>query len=568
MYPKTANIENNLNGSREQGMFTPDNIRECVLSVLKIQYQLDKAVENDDRNRIRFLAHQLSMKSMASRIMAINRICQINTGKYTAGVDGVSTPETKPERLAFMTELFYNVDITRKPEPIRRVFIPKPNGNSRPLGIPTIHDRIVQEIIRLSIEPICEYHFNHCSHGFRPHRSCHDAIQDIFIKMSRINSKKWVVEGDIKGCFDHISHDHIIDTLKDWKIPNQIRNIIHAMLKSDISFDGTLSPSEEGTPQGGVISPMLANVALTCLDDMIQKRYGASDYNSIVRYADDFIITSETDVEARQIKDRIKQFLKDEIGLELSDDKTRITSITEGFDFLGFNIKKHKDTLLIKPSTDNIRDYRYKIKAIAREQNYSCLGLIKKLNPIILGWGNYYKTVVSNQIFQDNHSLLLHKLLFWCDYKHPHRGRKWIRWEYFTKDWAFYDKETGTKVHRMDKIPIRRHVKVKAEMRVYNKDDQEYWNKRTSNQMALYGIYRQLYDKQKGKCSYCEGRFTTEDDLHLHHLKPTEFGGVNELINLRLIHQQCHTSIHGLFSLEEMNSYSEKGIDYLTLLKG
>jgi RNA-directed DNA polymerase len=509
------------------------------------------------------------MKSSALKVMAIDRICQINAGRYTAGIDGVSTPTIKAERLDFMTDLFHNIDINKEPEPIRRVYIPKPNGKQRPLGIPTITDRIIQEIIRQSIEPICEYHFNHYSHGFRPKRSCHDATADLFIKLSRASSKQWIIEGDIKGCFDHISHDHIIETLKDWRIPNQIYKLIHRILKSNISLDGRLSPSEEGTPQGGVISPMLANVALTCLDNMIQEKWGYRDSNPIVRYADDFIILAENETQARQIKEGTKQFLKNKIGLELSSEKTRITHITEGFDFLGFNFRKYgeSETLLIKPSRKNTQEYRQSIKQNTKDHNLSAYSLIKTLNPVTLGWGNYYRHVVSQKHYDNNDAYLFHRLMAWANKKHPTKGQKWIVRQYFT-NWIFYDRETGIRTHQMQKIPIRRHIKVQRGRRVYCINDREYWNGRTSNQMALYGTYRQLYDKQYGKCAYCEGRFTTEDDLHLHHLKPLKFGGVNELINLRLIHHNCHTTIHGLFSLIEMNLYADKGIDYLTLLKG
>ena len=568
MYPKTANIDNSRSfDSREQGLFSPDNIRQCELNVLKIQHQLDKAVENDDTKRIRFLVHQLSAKSLSTRIMSIYRICYLNNGKYTAGVDGVSTPRTRAERLEFMNDILYNIDINKKPEPIRRVFIPKPNGKQRPLGIPTIHDRITQDIIKQSIEPICEYHFNHCSHGFRPKRSCHDAIADIFIKLSRKTSKKWVIEGDIKGCFDFISHDHIIEMLKQWKVPNQVRDIILQMLKSNISFDEKLSPSEAGTPQGGVISPMLANVALTSLDNAVEEWHNWES-NPIVRYADDFIITAWSHDEAVEIRNKVKSFIKNTIGLELSDEKTRITHIDEGFDFLGFSIRKYNETLHIKPASDNIKEYRHKIRLITKDYNADPYSLIKQLNPIIIGWGNYYSNVVSSHIFSLNTTYLFRRLWKWAVRKHPNYGRKKIRWEYFNNEWTFFDKITQLKVIQMQQIPIRRHIKVKANMRVYNKEHQEYWSKRENQQMGLYGVYRQLYDKQKGFCSFCNGRITSSDkDLHIHHLKPISYGGDDKLNNLRLIHHDCHSEIHSTFSLEQMSKYVDNGIDYITLLK-
>lgn len=572
MNPKTANIENNLNGSREQGLFSPDNIRECETAVLKIQQQLDKAVEDDERNKIRFLVHHLSMKSSAVRILAIDRICQTNTGKYTAGVDEISTPRNREERLEFMTDLYHNLDITKDPDPIRRVFIPKPNGDQRPLGIPTIADRIIQEIIRQSIEPICEHHFNDCSYGFRPKRSCHDAINSIFHKLSRKRSPRWIVEGDIKGCFDYISHDHILDALKAWKVPNQIGKFIFNILKAGISFDSNIFSTIEGTPQGGVISPLLANVALTCLDDMIFQRYGYKyqDYNPIVRYADDFIIIAQDESQANEMKEVVKQYLWDKIGLELSDEKTRITKITDGFDFLGFNVRKYgnQDKLIMKPTKDNIKDFRHKVKQITKNQGLDAYGLIKTLNPIIRGWGNYYRHIASSEAYSVNDKYLYMRYNKWLYRRFPTLSGKWITSRHFTDNWTFYDQETGLKAHKLNRTPRRRYIKVQNNRRVYNKDDQEYWNERESNQIALYGQYKLLYHKQYGKCSYCDRLFkSTDEDFNLHHLKPVAFGGKDELNNLRLVHQDCHSAIHSELSLEEMNKFAGKGIDYLALIK-
>ena len=241
----------NANSDKYQGTerisvtepFTPENINRCKDSVYKIQTQIDKAVVNDDKSKIHYLTHYLMKRSLALKVIAINRVCQINTGKYTAGVDGVTPPIDWVDRQMFMLQLLQEVDFTKDPMPIRRVFIPKPSGKQRPLGIPTILDRTHQEIVRQTIEPICEFHFLHCSHGFRPKRSCHDAISALFTWLSRRNSRVWVVEADIEKCFDFIDHQHILKTLEDWLVPKQIIRIVDKMLKSGISLDSEVTPS-------------------------------------------------------------------------------------------------------------------------------------------------------------------------------------------------------------------------------------------------------------------------------------------------------------------------------------
>ena len=347
---KEMEIMDNPYQSFVDDIFSASNIKRCETRVFSLQTKLDKAVANNDIPSIRETFNLLAKNSKAVKVLAVWRITQHNQGKYTAGIDGVSIPkDDRNLQHDIRLKLLNDIDITRKPDAIKRVFIPKSNGKKRPLGIPTMRDRINQEILRIAIEPIAEYHFSNNSWGFRPKRSCHDAIGQLFRKLSTKNCPRHILEGDIKGCFDNIDHNHIIKTLRNWKVPNWATEITTKMLKSGIFHNGEIFDSDTGTPQGGVISPLLANVALTSLDNFCNEKYGTNytrkkekrRTNPIVRYADDFVIVCKSKRIAERIKTEISEHLSKTIGLTLSEEKTSITHITKGFNFLGFNIRKY-----------------------------------------------------------------------------------------------------------------------------------------------------------------------------------------------------------------------------------
>ena len=576
----TINEENQGNTAcptNRTDVFSQSNLDSCEKYVLSIQRRLDKAVANGDKSRIKWYSHILSKRSRAVKILAVHRVCKENQGRHTAGVDGVYIPKDKDEAHEMMLGCLDNIDITKRPEPIRRVYIPKPNGDTRPLGIPTIADRITQDIIRRSIEPICEFNFNHQSYGFRPKRSCQDAMSNLFNKLSSRTTRKWIVEGDIKGCFNHIRHDHIISTLEGWNVSRNIRNIIQQMLKSGVMENDLLSTTPGGIPQDGIIGPMLANVALNCLDYEMEKAFSGTQSNPIVRYADDFIVVAKSRLEAEAIKRHIKDFLKDKVGLELSDRKTHITHIDDGFDFLGFNFRAYKEKLLIKPSKDNVNLLKQKIKRTVRECT-SAVSLITTLNPILTGWGNYYRHVASKATFKGIDNFLWKQIWRWIAKKHPTRTKKYRKSRYFdehgTRRWQFMDRDTNLRIVFMKHIPIKRFVQVKGGQRVFDADAKDYWQKR-EHINAKNSIYAEtailtLFGKQKGRCEYCHKNITQDDvqnrQIHKHHFVPRCEGGQKGLGNLRLLHRECHTKLHSQVSRKDMARFARNGIDYLRIL--
>ena len=582
--------------TQEVNIFRAENIRTCERYVFSIQRRLDRAVATNDVKRIRHIFDLLTKRSFAVKILAVYRITKRNKGKNTAGIDGIAIPKGdthEANRIAM--RLLNAINIKAKPNVIRRVFIPKGNGKKRPLGIPTLRDRTNQEILRIALEPIVEYHSHDHSFGFRPKRSCQDAIGSLHNKLASRYRPRYIVEGDIKGCFDNISHTHIVEKLKAWQVPSQTTSLINSILKGGIFYKGYVYDSETGTPQGGVISPLLANVALTTLDDFIETHYswdsGGNRINPLVRYADDFVIVCKSKTIAVEIKDALKRFLHTHIGLTLSEEKTKITHIYKGFDFLGFTIRKykrHKNKPCVIPSDYIllITPQKQKIQSILRE----CIGIMKAhktatqnslihlLNPKVIGWANYYRYVVSSQIFTNIDYILWQRTLHWTKRRHSQKSMAWIIEKYYTRQrntriLRFTDKKTKSTLGTMSKVfSKKRFVKVKNAMRVYNTDHAEYWNKREylNTQKRLYAKQsRVLFEKQNGLCLYCKSQITETNvvnyETHVHHMMPRAFGGTERYSNLRLLHNDCHVDLHKRLSRKRMAEIvKEMCLDYIS----
>ena len=429
-------------------IFGIENIRKCEAYVLSMQQRLDRAVADNDSKVIRKTFDILVRRSFAVKVLAVWRITQRNAGKYTAGVDNVSIPKGKNRKTtdAIRYRLLKSIDIKSTPNKIKRVYIPKPNGKKRPLGIPTLADRINQEILRIAIEPIAEYKAHDNSYGFRPKRSCHDVIHMLHICLAKSDRKRYIVEGDIKSCFDNINHNHIANTLRYWKVPKYAVQIIRQMLKAKIFHNGKIQDNETGTPQGGVISPLLANIALGAFDDYVAHKYGNTVYyggkhqtSPMLRYADDFVILCESKTQAKEIKQDITEYLTNKIGLTLSEEKTQITHIKKGF-----NIKKHPKhrhhnrseikgyKLLIRPQKEKLINLLSNCKeVIDKHKQTDQEVLTMPLNPKLIGWGMFYRYVNSKKTFNKIDHAMIWKLYRWAKRRHNNKRADWILDKYF-----------------------------------------------------------------------------------------------------------------------------------------
>jgi RNA-directed DNA polymerase len=503
-----------VNGPGDLADWDAINWRAQEGQVRRLRRRIFKAAQAGDLAQVRNL-QKLMLRSRANTLVSVRQVSQRNTGHRTPGVDGqvALTSRTRAELAGYL----HRHGGPRTALPVRRVHIPK-KGGERPLGIPSIADRAQQARVRNALEPEWEARLDPRQYGFRPGRGCHDAIEAIFNAVSRKASKRvWILDADLKAAFDRIDHNFLLEAIGTFPAREQIRE----WLKAGVVDRGRYAPTKEGTPQGGVISPLLLNIAMQGMEEAAGARYDKNCHAkpgtpAVITYADDFVALCHSREQAEAVRGKLSTWLKPR-GLSLNQEKTRIAHLDQGFDFLSFNIRRYPTRdgtkVLIKPSKDALRKIRRRLGHELRDlRGATTEAVIRRLNPIIRGQANYHRTGVSKKAYVSlDHHLWRHTYT-WARRRHPHKGRKWVTTRYFgafnksrNDQWVFGDRQSGAYLDRYAWTKIVRHVVVTGRSSPDDPALTQYWADRRRKQPApqLAESWTIAIRAQKGLCHLC-----------------------------------------------------------------
>ena len=502
------------------------NWRSCEEQVRRLRQRIFKATREGDWPKVRNL-QKLMLRSRANTLVGVRQVAQRNTGRKTAGIDGevALTSQARAE----LAVRVHGSRMSWRPRAVKRVYIPKAGSKTklRPLGIPVLMDRCRQARVRNALEPEWEARFEPRSYGFRPGRGCHDAIASIFQTLCRkTGTREWIVDADLASAFDRIDHDRLLAMIGDFPA----RGVIADWLKAGVFEPGKgFAATEEGTPQGGVISPLLLNIALHGLEEAAGVQYFLTGSRAgqprpgspvVVRYADDLVVCCRTRQQAEQVKAELAGWLAPR-GLTFNEDKTQIVHVSQGFDFLGFNVRRYRNSkLLIKPSSKAVKRFRERLAAEVRAlRGQNVAAVIARLAPITRGWAAYYRTAVSSKVF-DSLDHYLWKLIYkWARRSHQNKSKTWIIDRYFGKfnryrndRWVFGDRDSGAYLPKLAWTGIVRHVLVKGRASPDDPDLAEYWAYRRRKVKPPLDTYTlALLSRQGARCPLCGDHLLSVD---------------------------------------------------------